>query len=102
MLKIKRNAAEELEALLHEGSCQTLVELAESLGVDHTMFETFSKCLKTLGMIQKQCHQVPYQLKPRNVERRLFMYERQKREEFLHRIVIGDEKWIHCDNPKRR
>ncbi|GBO17248.1 hypothetical protein AVEN_198073-1 [Araneus ventricosus] len=49
MLKIKRNAAEELEALLHEDSCQTLAELAESLGVDHT---TVSKRLKEVGMIQ--------------------------------------------------
>ncbi|GBM01269.1 hypothetical protein AVEN_170323-1 [Araneus ventricosus] len=35
MLKIKRNAPEELEALLHEDLCQMLAELAESLGVDH-------------------------------------------------------------------
>ncbi|GBP41589.1 Mariner Mos1 transposase [Eumeta japonica] len=26
----------------------------------------------------------------------------QKRKGFLHRIVTGDEKWIHYDNPKRR
>ncbi|GBM50676.1 hypothetical protein AVEN_234733-1 [Araneus ventricosus] len=52
MLKIKRNAPEELEALLHENSCQTLAEFAESLGVDHT---TVLKRLKALGMIQKQC-----------------------------------------------
>ena len=25
-----------------------------------------------------------------------------KRKEFLHRIVTGDEKWVHYDNPKRR
>ena len=38
--------------------------------------------------------------------RRLFGCEqllaRQRRKGFLHRIVIGDEKWVHCDNPKRR
>jgi len=27
---------------------------------------------------------------------------RYKRKGFLHRIVIGDEKWIHYDNPKKR
>ncbi|GBP13460.1 Chromosome-associated kinesin KIF4 [Eumeta japonica] len=26
----------------------------------------------------------------------------QKRKDFLHRIVTGDEKWIHYNNPKRR
>jgi len=47
----KKFEDEELEALLHEDSCQTLTELAESLRVDHT---TVSKRLKVLGMIQKQ------------------------------------------------
>ena len=49
---------------------------------------------------------MPYELKPRDIERRLFAYEqlleRQRRKGFLHRIVTGDEKWVHYDNPKRR
>jgi len=94
---------EELETLLHEDSSQTLAELAESLGVDHT---TVSKRLKVLEMIQKQGHRVPYELKPRDVERRLFtceqLLQRQKRKGFLHRIETGDEKWILYHNPKRR
>ena len=48
---LKKFEDEELEALLHENSCQTLVELSESLGVDHT---TISKHLKLLRMIQNQ------------------------------------------------
>ncbi|KAG5324874.1 MOS1T transposase, partial [Pseudoatta argentina] len=49
-------------------------------------------------MIQKQGHWVPYELKPRTTastaeEKRFFA---------SHRIVTGDEKWIHYDNPKRR
>jgi len=43
-----------------------------------------------LGMIQKQGNWVPYELKPRNVERRFFTCEmllaRHKRKGFLHRI----------------
>jgi len=62
--------------------------------------------LKSLGMIQKQGNWVPYELKPRNVERRFFTCEmllaRHKRKGFLHRIVTGDEKWILYDNPKKR
>ena len=57
-------------------------------------------------MIQKQGNWVPYELKPRNVERRFFTCEmllaRHKRKGFLHRIVTGDEKWIYYDNLKKR
>lgn len=94
---------DELEALLNEDSCQTQEQLAKSLGVTQ---QAVSKRLEQLGMIQKQGYWVPYQLKPRDVERRLFaceqLLERQKRKGFLHRIVTGDEKWVHYDNPKRR
>ena len=30
------------------------------------------------------------------------LLERHKKKLFLHRIVTGDEKWIHYDNPKRK
>ncbi|MDK1801103.1 hypothetical protein LRR74_28435 [Klebsiella pneumoniae] len=78
-------------------------ELAGSLGETQ---QSISKSLKVMGMIQKQENRLPYELKPRDVERRLFACEqllaRQRRKGFLHRIVTGDEKWVHCDNPKRR
>ena len=57
-------------------------------------------------MVQKQGNWVPYELTPRNVERRFSTCEmllvRHKRKGFLHRIVTGDEKWIHYDNLKRK
>jgi len=86
----------ELEALLDEDSCQMQKELALTLGVTQ---QTISYRSKSLGMIQKQGNWVPYELKPRNVERRFFTCEmllaRHKRKGFLHRIpVTGDEKWI--------
>ena len=85
-------------------TCQNQEELARSLRVAQ---QAISKRFKTMGMIQKQGNWVPYELKPRDVERRLFaceqLLERQKRRKgFLHRIVTGDEKWVHYDNPKRR
>jgi len=92
-----------LKALLDEDPCQTQEELAESLGVAQS---TISMRLKALGMIQKQGNWVPYELKPRDLERRFFtceqLLQRQKRKDILHRIVTGNEKWIHYDNLKRK
>ncbi|KAG5313224.1 MOS1T transposase, partial [Pseudoatta argentina] len=86
---------------------KSAAEAHRILGYDLQVDEsTVSKRLKGLGMIQKQGHWVPYELKPRDVERRFgtceLLLQRQKRKGFLHRIVTGDEKWIHYDNPKRR
>ena len=48
---------------------------------------------------------VPHELKPRDIERRFFACEqlplRQNWKGFLHRIMIGDKKWVHYDSPKR-
>ena len=92
----------ELKALLAEDSCQAQEELAESLGMTQ---QAISKCLKAMGMIQKQGNWVPYELKPRDVERRFFaceqLLQRQNRMGFLHRTLTGDEKWVHYNNPKR-
>ncbi|GFY09175.1 mariner Mos1 transposase [Trichonephila clavipes] len=62
----------ELEALLDQDSCQTQQELSGSLGVTQ---QTISKRLKVMGMIQKRGNWVLYELKPRDVERRLFACE---------------------------
>ena len=93
----------ELEVLLEEDSSQTQKELALTLQVTQ---QAISHRLKSLGIIQKQGNWVPYELNPRDVERRLCMSEmllaRNKKKSFLHRIVTGDEKWIQYDNPKKR
>lgn len=93
----------ELEELLDQDPCQTQQELAGSLGVTQ---QAISVRLENMGMVQKQGNWVPYELKPRDVEKRFFisglLLERQQRKGFLHRVVTGDEKWIHYDNPKKR
>ncbi|KAG5326435.1 MOS1T transposase, partial [Pseudoatta argentina] len=55
--------------------------------VDHTSVNHSNK--KSLLSVMKQ-------------KSRELLLQRQKRKDFLHRIVTGDEKWIHYDNPKRR
>ncbi|KAG5319033.1 MOS1T transposase, partial [Pseudoatta argentina] len=80
----KKFQDKELEQLLDEDPSQTLSELGKILQVDES---TVSQRLKGLGMIQKQGHWVPYELKPRDVERRLgtceLLLQRQKRTGFL-------------------
>ncbi|KAG5312970.1 MOS1T transposase, partial [Pseudoatta argentina] len=99
----KKFQDKELEQLLDEDPSQTLSELGKILQVDES---TVSKRLKWLGMIQKQGHWVPYELKPRDVERRFgtceLLLQRQKRKDFLHRIVTGDEKWITITGDRYR
>ncbi|KAG5320415.1 MTH1 protein, partial [Pseudoatta argentina] len=94
----------ELEALLDQDSCQNQKELERSLGVTQP---AISKRLKTMEMIQKQGNWVPYELKPRDVEWRVCLrvcllvngcLKGKEQKGFLHRIVTGDEKWVHYDN----
>jgi len=56
----------ELEALLDEDLCQMQKELALTLGMTQ---QTISYRLKSLRMIQIKGIIIPYELKPKNVER---------------------------------
>ena len=70
------------------------------------MWEAISICLKSMGKIQKVGKWVPHELNERQQENWKIACEmlltRYKRKSFLHRIVIGDEKWIYFENPKRK
>jgi len=80
----KKFEDKELEALLEEDQSQTQEELAESLGVTQ---QAVSVRLTAMGMIQKQGNWVPYELKPKDVERRFFICEqliqRQQKKDFF-------------------
>lgn len=94
---------EELKALMDEDPCQTQKQIAEALNCSQSVI---SDHLKALGKVYKEGKWVPYELKPRDIEKRKTICEillgRQQRKGFLHRIITGDEKWIYFDNPKRR
>ena len=62
----------ELEALLEEDQSQTQEDHAESLGITQ---QAVSVRLRAMGMIQKQGNWVPYELKPRDIEKRFFTCE---------------------------
>ncbi|GBP69588.1 Mariner Mos1 transposase [Eumeta japonica] len=92
----------ELEELLEEDLSPAQKEFALTLEVTQ---QAVSHRLKSLGMIHKQISWLPYKLKPKDIECRLCMSEMllaRHKEKNLHRIVTGDEKWLHYDNPKRR
>ena len=62
----KKFEDEELKEILHEDRSQTLAELEKTLQVNES---SVSERLKVLGMTQEHGHWVPYELKPRDVER---------------------------------
>ena len=88
----------ELEALLDEDPCQTQEELTLSLEVTQ---QTISLRLKAMGMIQKQGNWVPYELKPRDIERRFFaceqVYERMIYVVFKKKAVTITQKKNECE-----
>ncbi|GFY28595.1 mariner Mos1 transposase [Trichonephila clavipes] len=58
-----------------------------------------------MGKIIKVGRWGPHELTDHQQENRKIVCEMllacYKRKSYLHRIVIGDEKWIYFDNPKR-
>lgn len=99
----KKFEDEELEELLDQDPSQTQAEMAEALGVSQ---QAICKLLKAIGMVRKENYWVPHELNDRQKENRKLtceiLLQRQQRKGFLHRILTGDEKWIHYDNPKRK
>jgi len=78
----KKFEDKKLEALFEEDQSQTQEELVESLGITQ---QAVSVRLRAMGMIQKQGNWVPYELKPRDIERQFFtceqLIQRQKTKE---------------------
>jgi len=60
----------------------------------------------TMGKIQKKGKWVPHELyedkKNRRRDTALILLSKFRKKDFLHKIIIGDEKWNLYDNPKHR
>uniref|UniRef100_A0A1I7XHW9 EF-hand domain-containing protein n=1 Tax=Heterorhabditis bacteriophora TaxID=37862 RepID=A0A1I7XHW9_HETBA len=91
-----------LKSLLDENLSQTQEELVEQLGVDKA---TVSRRLHEMGKIRKFGKWVPPELSKHSIGFRfnicISLLTRQRKKNFLWKIVTGDEKWIMYDNPKR-
>jgi len=92
-----------LQALLNINSAQTEKELGEQLGVTQ---QAISIRLHMMGKIQKKGRWVQHELSEGNKNRRRdtasTLLSKFRKKDFLHKIIIGDEKWIFYDNPKCR
>jgi len=93
---------DELQALLNIKSSQTEKEHVEQLDITQQAISVRSH----MGKVQKEGRCVPHELSEDNKNRRhdtaLTLLLKFRKKHFLHKIITGNEKWILCDNPKRR
>ena len=96
-------------SVINEGAIKTLVddnpridisEVAERLGVSPA---SVYRHLHSLGYVNRLEVWLPHELSERNKEARVVacqeLLDRYKQENFLKRLVTGDETWILYDNP---
>ncbi|KFD60091.1 hypothetical protein M514_05576 [Trichuris suis] len=93
----------DLRAPLDDNSAVTTQELAEAPDVHRT---TVCLHLHGMGKIQKYGKWVPHSLSESAKTDRLNtckeLLKNHRKKSFLWQIVMGDEKWVLYDNPKRK
>ena len=99
----KEMVADDLQALLDQDPSQSTSELATQLNVDQS---TISRRLNGMGKVHKAGKWVPYKFSENNKCQRLTtcvsLLARNKKKDYLWKIVTGDEKWIYYDNPVKK
>jgi len=100
--RLQKIETDELQALLDINSAQT-EKLAEQLSVTQ---QAISVCLHTMRKVQKEGRWVLHELSGDNKNRwrdtAFTLFSKFRQNDFLHKIITGDEKCILYDNPKRR
>ena len=90
----------ELVEIDNELTIQELADLME------TSWSSIQRHLKQIGKTLREGRWVPHKLSNSNKEQRYAiatkLLVRHENEPFLKRIVTSNEKWMRCDNPKRR
>ena len=96
----KKFEDEELIDLVKENPSLTQKKIAEHFGVSQ---RGISKRIKKIGMIQKKNIWLSHDLSENNEKRKDFseVLLKKKSQNFMWRLVTGDEKWIFFDNPKK-
>ena len=86
--------SDDLQALLDQDPSQSTSELATQLNVDQS---TISRRLNEMGKVHKAGKWVPYKFSENNKCQRLTtcvsLLARNKKKDYLWKIVTGDEKW---------
>ena len=86
-----------IEAIIHSDRHSTTREIAEKLHENR---------LKQLGCVQKLDTWVPRELKGKHLTRRVnscdLLKKRNENDPFLKRPITGDEKWVVCNDIKRK
>jgi histone-lysine N-methyltransferase SETMAR len=98
--KPKEITAAQIQELLDEDPRQSTRELADQLGCSNS---TVYERLREMGKIQKSTHWVPHELSVANKANRLSIASSLRAKfdanNFLWKVVTGDEKWIFLTNP---
>jgi len=92
--------SDDLQALLDQDPSQSTSELATQLNVDQS---TISRRLNGMGKVHKAGKWVPYKFSENNKCQRLTtcvsLLARNKKKDYLWKIVTGDEKWKVLAHP---
>lgn len=94
---------EVIKASIEDNPCQTLIGMSSQLGINR---ETIRRSLKKMGKESKAGIWAPHELTDDQKKKRFSICKmlilKQKDEDFLNRIITGDEKWVMYDNSSRK
>ena len=92
-----------IKAMIENNRRSTTREIAGNLSISHTFVE---RHLKQLGYVNQFDIWVPHKLNEIQLTKRISicdsLLKRNETDQFLKRIITGDEKWVAYDNAVRK